>query len=124
MKNEELVNYHGTQVVSWWVEKIEAAQKYPKYAINGTEFERVRYGSESVSYGAEERSCHDCAVVAGSYHVPSCDVEECPNCHEQAISCGCDYSAETSEIQAERLHVKKFRERKPLSFWDKLMGKK
>jgi hypothetical protein len=35
-------------------------------------------------------TCHDCAVAVGELHeIGCCDVEECPFCHRQLISCGC-----------------------------------
>ena len=33
--------------------------------------------------------CHDCGAMEGETHEDGCDVECCPICHEQAISCGC-----------------------------------
>ena len=39
----------------------------------------------------KEERCHDCNARAGDYHMPGCDVEECPFCHEQLISCNCCY---------------------------------
>lgn len=37
------------------------------------------------------RNCHDCAVAPGAYHKPGCDVERCPLCGGQMITCGCDH---------------------------------
>jgi hypothetical protein len=33
--------------------------------------------------------CHDCNIVHGGHHHPGCDVERCPRCSRQLISCGC-----------------------------------
>ena len=33
--------------------------------------------------------CHDCNIKHGGYHHPGCDVERCPRCEGQLISCGC-----------------------------------
>lgn len=38
---------------------------------------------------AERHPCHDCAAVKGQYHCSGCDVEECPRCHGQFLSCEC-----------------------------------
>ena len=62
-----------------------------EYAIGGKQYARVRYGDEADNWGADQRPCHDCAVVKGQYHVPGCDVERCPRCGRQTITCDCAY---------------------------------
>src|SRR5262249_13720317 len=52
------------------------------------------YGDEGDDWGADVRPCHDCAVTKGQFHVPGCDVERCPRCGGQAISCDCPYEGE------------------------------
>jgi hypothetical protein len=52
----------------------------------------VAYGSEQGN-GADwnsARRCHDCDVSPGGFHHPGCDMEECPRCHQQLLSCDCE----------------------------------
>lgn len=37
------------------------------------------------------RICHDCNVASGQYHHLGCDMERCPICERQLITCGCFY---------------------------------
>jgi hypothetical protein len=87
----ETVNYNGTEVASFWPKRIEEAQKLESYPLI-TEIKRIPYGSElghSDHEGFADVPCHDCAVIKGQYHVPGCDMEECPQCKSQLISCDC-----------------------------------
>src|SRR5215211_6963077 len=36
------------------------------------------------------KNCHDCGTPPGGLHHPGCDVERCPFCGWQVISCDCE----------------------------------
>jgi len=36
-----------------------------------------------------EKRCHDCGVPEGALHRPGCDMERCPFCGGQLITCSC-----------------------------------
>lgn len=38
----------------------------------------------------EDDPCGECGVTKGGFHHPGCDLERCPLCGGQAITCGCD----------------------------------
>lgn len=93
--SDEYVLYNGIKMHPEWPAKIEDAQNQPTYTINGSEYQRIRYGNESDDWGADKFPCHDCGVIKGQYHVPYlCDVERCPVCDEQVIGCDCDYEGD------------------------------
>lgn len=85
----EFVEYRGVKMIEGWPERIVEAQSQTTYLIKGEEFSRVKYGSETDDWNAANQPCHDCRVFEGEFHVSGCDVEECPNCHEQSRSCDC-----------------------------------
>ncbi|MFC1625974.1 SMI1/KNR4 family protein [Patescibacteria group bacterium] len=49
---------------------------------------RIKYGFEKEDWEADKYKCHDCGVTRGQVHIFGCDVESCPICKEQLISCG------------------------------------
>lgn len=83
------VECNGVRVVEGWPEKLAEAQLEPTYEIAGKEYDRVPYGGEEDDWGADARPCHDCAAIKGQLHVVGCDVERCPACGGQAITCDC-----------------------------------
>ena len=56
---------------------------------------RIKWGDETRFRGIDswppdkDERCHDCGALPGHYHHPGCDMDECPDCHRQAIGCDC-----------------------------------
>jgi hypothetical protein len=97
----ESVKLNALEVSEDWREKIAEAQEIKTYTIDDKEYPRIRYGEEKDDWGAGKRPCHDCAVVKGLFHVVGCDVERCPLCGGQVISCDCPYDGDDKEVEAE-----------------------
>ena len=84
----DFVVYRGVQMSADWPEKIRAAQKETTLVIGGQILKRIPYGRDWPR--GSRRECHDCAVISGELHVPGCDMERCPSCRQQLITCLCD----------------------------------
>ncbi|MCA9804731.1 MAG: hypothetical protein KC777_22325 [Cyanobacteria bacterium HKST-UBA02] len=74
---------------------------------------RILFGSEEMTAGAKWEHCPDCLAPIGTFHHPGCDIEQCPCCNKQAISCNCVvqfplewwFFAEEREVSQEILRV-------------------
>src|SRR5690606_3768083 len=86
---EQFVTYRGAGMVREWPLEIMYSQFERVLVIDGQEYERIPYGEENwfdielPPYGG------DCAVLPGELHGSLCDIERCPRCDGQLLSCQC-----------------------------------
>lgn len=69
---------------------------------DGKRLNAIPFGSEQdipFDPGEKDVRCADCGVRPGAHHHPGCDMEECPRCFGQRISCECnDEDSGLSEV--------------------------
>lgn len=87
-------------------DEFQDSQKQKTEKLHGKRFRRIKYGDEEWAdeHGelhrdqnnkpldwkeVSKRPCPDCAAIRGQYHCFGCDMEQCPRCRGQFISCGC-----------------------------------
>jgi hypothetical protein len=74
-----------------WAKKFWIAQRRTHCVVNGVRTARIRYGDEGRRWCDSSIPCHDCGARRGHYHGPGCDMERCPACRQQWISCACTH---------------------------------
>ena len=80
---------HGISMGAVDRREIDQAQRRRAYRIAGEPLARVPFGRERGAAG--DASCADCGATRGEYHVPGCEIEECPACGGHVIACDCAY---------------------------------
>jgi hypothetical protein len=70
-------------------------ERFAYILLKGKIYERIRTSSNDV---CQNGRCGDCGSTPGHLHHPECDMERCPRCGGQLISCGCAGNTMISEI--------------------------
>jgi hypothetical protein len=102
---KDMTVFRGEEMKKFEVEdftrKIEENHKYGFYIDEeGNKFSRIKYGQENEIYYKSGRTeyilstpyfeyCDDCLAKQGEYHYENCDIEVCPKCLRQKLSCDC-----------------------------------
>lgn len=105
--SKEKINELAMRIYGYfqYYEEFQESQKEKLITLHGKKYKRIRYGSELLK-GVEQpvevngvpvwwsemtksNHCHDCFAIFDQLHCSGCDVEECPRCGGQLLSCDC-----------------------------------
>ena len=76
----------------------DGCDDFPVTYSDNVTLDRVPYGQETrADWGICGEHCPDCNAKLGHPHHWGCDVEECPRCHNQMITCSCTLYGEDDD---------------------------
>lgn len=86
-----------------------------KLLIHGILYDPIKVGDEGDWYADRpNETCGDCGEGYGKQHLPQCDIERCPACGGQLLSCDCgpvyDVEEDMSDDEIEQLKLKQLHE--------------
>ena len=70
-----------------------------QYLIKGQLYDPIPFGNEDDDWvgDGDNPTCGDCGCEIGELHLPCCDIERCPCCHGQMLSCDCGTKVEITD---------------------------
>ncbi len=92
---DNFVLFNGLIITTELRDEILHAQSENITVVDGKKFKRIPFQppcENSPGSDYSQNTCPGCTVFTGQIHLRGCGLELCPQCHEQMISCDCDYS--------------------------------
>lgn len=79
--------------------------KVNQYLIKGKLYDPILFGDEDEDWVGDEENptCGDCGCKVGEQHLDGCDIERCPCCGGQMLSCDCGIKYEMTDEMKKHL---------------------